>query len=165
MLEFDLSPLIGAHPGERLTFYLDEGPRQWNDITTDFLLGTFHFTRVQKGILVQGKINTQVQSECVRCLKPFSLKMTLEVEEIIGLTKQPDPDTPYHITEEGLFNASSLLREQTWVALPIKPLCAPECPGFCPQCGADLSVTTCDCHQGEINPHFATLASLLDEQE
>ena len=165
MLEFDLSPLIGAHPGERLSFYLDEGPWQWNDITADLLRGTLHFTRVQKGILVQGKIRTQVQSECVRCLKHFPLELTLDVEEIIGLTKQSDPDIPYHITEEGRFNASALLREQTWVALPIKPLCSPECPGFCPQCGADLSTTDCNCRQDDINPHFAILASLLDEQE
>lgn len=164
-MKLNLSPLIGARPGERLVFSLDEGPQELEDISIEFLRGTLRFTRVQKGILVEGQVETRVRVECVRCLESFSIDRTLEIEEIIGFGGQSDPEIKYHVTEEGWFDIAPLLREQTWVTLPMKPICDPECRGFCAQCGANLNVEECNCSQERINPQFAALASLLDEDQ
>ncbi len=165
MLEFDLSTLIGARPGERLVFSLDEDPQQLKDAFAEFLHGTLQFTRVQGGILVEGKVETRIETECVRCLEPFLLDATLDLEEIIGLNERPRPDVTHHVTDEGWFDASLLLREYSWMAIPIKPLCQPECRGLCPECGANLNLGDCDCRQERINPHFAALASFLTERQ
>ncbi|MGD1991830.1 MAG: DUF177 domain-containing protein [Anaerolineae bacterium] len=113
--------------------------------------------------MAEGQVETRVQVECVRCLEPFFVDRTLEIEEIIGLAGQSDPEISYRVDEEGWFNVTPLLREQAWVTLPMKPICQPDCRGFCDQCGANLNIEECDCSQEQINPQFAALASLLDE--
>ncbi|HEC35498.1 MAG TPA: DUF177 domain-containing protein [Anaerolineae bacterium] len=163
MLQFDLSPLIGARPGERLTFSLDEGPQRLNDIRVAFLRGRIQFTRVQGGILAEGQIETQVEVECVRCLAHFPHPAVLEVEEVIGFAGRPRPDITYRLAEEGWFNLSPLLREQAWVALPMKPLCRPSCRGLCPECGANLNVESCSCQEERVDPRMAVLAELLNK--
>lgn len=165
MLQFDLSPLIGARPGERLAFPLDEGPERLRDIFVEFLRGELQFTRVQGGILVQGEIATRIQAECVRCLENFPLDAVLEVEETIALGGRPRPGMVYFVTDEGWFDPAPLLREQAWVALPMKPLCRPDCQGLCPECGANLNLGACECRRERINPHFAALASFLHPEQ
>jgi uncharacterized metal-binding protein YceD (DUF177 family) len=165
MLEFDLSPLIGIRPGERLVFSLDEGPQLLEDVFAEFLRGTLQFTRIEGGILVAGSMDSRLKVECVRCLEPFSFDATLELEEIIGLSGRPGPDIVYQITDEGWFNAIPLLREAAWVTVPIKPLCQPSCRGLCSDCGTNLNLEECDCQRDRVNPHFALLASFLTQRQ
>jgi uncharacterized protein len=164
MLQFDLSPLIGARPGERLSFLLEEGPQQLDDIHVAFLRGRMQFTRVQGGILVEGRIETQVEGECIRCLDRVPCPTVLEVEEVIGLAGRPRSGITYHLTEEGWFNASPLLREQAWVALPMKLVCRPDCRGICPECGANLNLKSCRCQEERVDPRLAVLAGLLEKK-
>ena len=162
-LQFDLSPLIGVRSGERLTFSLDEGPQRLDDIDAEFLRGTLQFTRIQDGILVEGEVETRLRAECVRCLEPFYLDATLEIEEIIGVGGGRRPDITYRITDEGWFNVIPLLREQAWVVVPLKPLCRSDCRGLCPLCGVNRNVEQCNCQEETINPHFAALAAFLSD--
>lgn len=161
MLEFDLSPLLGVRPGEQMAFGLDEGPRRLEDISVTYLRGSLSFTRVQGGILVEGTVETQVEVQCVRCLEPFLLDASLEIEETIGLPGGPRPGVTYAVNAEGLFDAEPLLREQAWVEVPIKPLCREDCQGLCPECGQNLNLGRCSCRAGEVDPRMAVLAALL----
>lgn len=163
MLQFDLSPLIGGRPGERLSFFLDEGPQWLDDIRVAFLRGQLSFTRVQGGILLQAHLQTETQTECVRCLEHFPRPLDLEVEEIIGLAGKMRPGISYQIDEEGWFDPFPLLREQVWVSLPMKPLCRMDCRGLCTQCGANLNSETCTCDQEQIDPRLALLAKIKQE--
>lgn len=162
ILQFDLSPLIGGRPGERLNFFLDEGPQWLDDIHVAFLRGSISFTRIQGGILVQANLHVQAQVECVRCLEPFPLPFDMEVEEIIGFAGKLRPGVTYQIDEEGWFNPLPLLREQVWVSLPMKPICQPNCRGLCPECGANLNTEPCTCDREEIDPRLALLAKLKE---
>lgn len=165
MLQFDLSPLIGARPGERLAFSLDEGPLWLEDIYVVFLRGPVRFTRVQGGILVEGEVEAEVHVECVRCLEPFSLTAALDLEEVVGLGGRPRPGVTYYVTEEGWFDLSPVLREQAWVAVPMKPLCRTDCRGLCPECGESLNVGDCGCSREQANSQWAILASLRTEEQ
>jgi uncharacterized protein len=53
-----------------------------------------------------------------------------------------------------------LVRDALLLELPAVPLCAPECRGLCPVCGADRNETTCDCRTDEPDPRWAALESL-----
>jgi uncharacterized protein len=163
MLQFDLSPLVGARLGERLVFSLDEGPQRLEDISVVFLRGGLTFTRIQEGILVEGEVETQIEVECARCLVPFPFGASLELEEIIAINEQAE--TTFSLTDEGWFELSPLLREQAWVALPISLVCSEDCRGLCPSCGSDLNEGQCDCRQEQIDPRLAALASLLTEDQ
>ncbi len=160
MLQFDLSHLIGARPGARLAFVLDEGSQQLEDIRVNFLRGRLQFTRIQGGILVESQIETEVEVPCTRCMELFPYAAVLEIEETIGFAGRPRPDITYRLTEEGWFEISPLLREQAWVALPMKPLCNPNCQGICPECGANRNLEPCRC-QEQIDPRLAVLAEFV----
>ncbi|MCS7281803.1 MAG: DUF177 domain-containing protein [Anaerolineae bacterium] len=164
MLQLNLSPLIGARPGERLTFILDEGPQQIEDVSVDFLRGSIQFTRVHGGILVEAWVDTRVNVECVRCLETFPYETTLEIEEVIGISSKPRPGISYHLTDEGWFDPLPLLREQILVNIPMKPLCRPDCRGICPECGANLNLEPCLCPVEHVDPRLAPLAQLLNRK-
>ena len=48
------------------------------------------------------------------------------------------------LVESGIA-VSQLVREQIYLALPMKPLHREDCKGLCPSCGTNLNESTCDC--------------------
>ncbi len=62
-----------------------------------------------------------------------------------------------------MLDLNELLREQFYLALPMKPLCREGCLGLCPQCGADRNTTSCDCRTDWQDPRFAALKTLVDQ--
>jgi uncharacterized protein len=162
MVRFDVSSLIKAQPGTTLTLDLDVGPERLIDLEVQFLRGTIRVTRVQGGVLVQGTLESQLSQECVRCLELFKLPIALELEETFrlpGASRQVD--TPYAVSEGGWLDLTPLLREQSWLAIPMKPLCNPNCKGLCPQCGVNLNLESCACENTRIDPRLAVLKELL----
>ena len=162
MIRFDVSALTTARLGTSLTLNVDTGAQILTDLEVDFLRGTIQVIRVQGGLLVQGTVESQLALECVRCLKPFVLPITLELEETFRLPgARQRPDVSYAVSDDGWLDLAPLLREQGWVAIPMKPLCRPDCKGLCPQCGADLNVESCTCESVKVDPRLALLKELL----
>lgn len=162
MVRFDVSTLFKARLGTSLTLNVDTGPQRLADLEVDFLRGTACAIRVQGGILVQGTVESQLGLECVRCLEDFDLPITLEVEETYRLPgASATADTPYAVGANGWLDLAPLLREQSWLAIPMKPLCDPNCKGLCPQCGANLNSEPCTCDRGRIDPRLELLKDLL----
>jgi uncharacterized protein len=56
-----------------------------------------------------------------------------------------------------------LMKEQFYLALPMKPLCRDECRGLCALCGANLNRGTCGCVAAWEDPRFAALRALKKE--
>jgi uncharacterized protein len=52
------------------------------------------------------------------------------------------------------------MREQFYLALPMKPLCVDACKGLCPVCGRNLNRETCDCKSDWEDPRMAALRQL-----
>ena len=67
-----------------------------------------------------------------------------------------DADTSYY--HDDMIDLNELLREQFYLALPMKPLCREECLGLCPQCGSDRNTNPCDCQPDWQDPRLAALA-------
>jgi len=162
MMRFDVSALTRAQPGTSLTLNVDTGPQDLTDLQVDFLRGTVRVIRIQAGLLVQGAVETQVRLECVRCLEPLALPITLELEERFGLAgASRGQDVTYVVNDDGWLDLVPLLREQAWVAMPMKPLCRPNCKGLCAQCGANLNLEPCVCEDVKVDPRLALLRDLL----
>jgi len=86
------------------------------------------------GILVRGWLRAEVEMSCDRCLAPVAVEIADEevchhLEHVSG--KEID------LTED--------LREDTLLAFPQSCLCRDECPGLCPECGANLNDGPCAC--------------------
>lgn len=162
MIRFDISAITRGRPGTSLTLNVDTEQQHLTDLRVDFLRGTVQVIRVQTGLLVQGIVESQLRLECVRCLESFALPITLELEEMFGLPGASQrQDVTYVVSGDGWLDLAPLLREQAWVAMPMKPLCRPDCKGLCPQCGANLNFKSCACEGMNVDPRLALLKDLL----
>jgi len=177
MVRFNVSSLAKARLGTSLTLNVDTGPQTLADGSTartdnlvepdqvlvvDFLCGTIRVTRVTDGLLVQGTVESRLGLECVRCLEPLALPITLDLEETFRLPEaSPKANVPYTVSADGWLDLSPLLHEQGWLAIPMKPVCDPGCKGLCPQCGVNLNLESCTCESENIDPRLALLKELL----
>lgn len=119
-----------------------------------------------------GRVTTTLEVPCSRCVEPFHIPVdasfdsvylpqsanTGEGEREIG---ERDLDTSYYRDER--IHLGELLREQFYLALPMKPLCSAECRGLCPQCGTNLNRGSCDCRAAWDDPRLAGLKALLND--
>ena len=170
MVCFDVSPLIPSRLGATFTLDVDAGYQRLVGVSTEptealelsFLRGSIQAIRVQQGVLVRGTLESQLTLECVRCLEPFTFPFTLELEEIFRLAEaEPIPEMPYSVSDNGWLDLTPLLREQSWLNIPLKPLCSPDCKGLCPQCGVNLNLESCACKDTRIDPRMAVLENFL----
>ena len=163
MIRFDVSVLIQAQLGASLPLNVDTGPQHLADLEVDFLHGDVQAIRVQGGLFVQGIVESQLRLECVRCLKTFVVPVALDLEETFRLPgTDPEPDGTYAVGDDDWLDLAPLLREQTWVAIPMKPLCHSDCKGLCPQCGVNLNIESCTCAREKVDPRLALLKELMD---
>ncbi len=132
------------------------------------LAAHLHLERHGHDILVRGHLAGTLRLSCSRCLTPFSLPVDAHFDLL--LTPRP----PHFEEEEELSRADldrdfysgevvdleSILREQVLLTLPLKPLCADDCKGLCPRCGADLNRETCRCPAEEPASPLADLKNI-----
>lgn len=97
---------------------------------------------LSNGITVHGAASATWHGECRRCLAPIEQRMTVDLDELY----QQVPDNPdAHPIGGDQIDLLPMVRENILVAIPVGPLCREDCPGFCPQCGADLAQAPCGC--------------------
>lgn len=162
-MRYRLSRLVTASLGTHAKVNVQEGARALDeDLEIDFLRGKIQFTRVNKGIYAQGRLQTRVHLNCVRCLEPFSHSFDFEIAELYLFSRQYGLEEPVYLIEpDGTVDITEPTRQQIWVSLPLQPLCRPDCGGLCPQCGANLNQESCTCQEETIDPRFAVLKELL----
>jgi uncharacterized protein len=54
----------------------------------------------------------------------------------------------------------AIIREQVYLALPMKNVCREDCAGLCPVCGANLNEGPCSCKKDSGHPAFSKLKFL-----
>jgi uncharacterized protein len=94
---------------------------------------------------------------------PFDLFYTTEPERGAGADDRIDDDMVTRVHYDGArIDLKSLLSEQVYLGLPLKPLCRPDCLGLCPRCGTNLNVGSCACaEQRTEDPRLQVLKNLL----
>ena len=129
----------------------------------------FDIYKDKEAFRLVGTVRTELELPCSRCLEPF--RFPVDVEFDLRYLPQPDvsPEEEREVAEEDLetsfyrdeqIDLNELLREQFYLALPMKPLCRDECRGLCAQCGTNLNAGTCDCSPGWEDPRLAALKQL-----
>jgi uncharacterized protein len=117
-----------------------------------------------------GTVTTELELPCSRCLDPFRLPVAapfdlryLPASEVSTESEREvddeDLETSYY--QNDAIDLNELLREQFYLALPMKPLCQDNCRGLCPQCGTNLNTGSCDCAPVWEDPRLAPLKNLL----
>ena len=126
--------------------------------------------RFEDEMRVTGEVAATLRLECSRCLAPFDLPVQAEVEAIFARRPEEDDEEGRELGADDLevqyldagggADLRAVIAEQVHLALPIKPLCTPDCRGICPRCGADLSGGACGCPPADADPRWAALRSL-----
>ena len=62
--------------------------------------------------------------------------------------------------DEGRADLDQIAREQIYLSLPLKPICAPDCAGLCATCGGNRNRIQCGCRSTEVDPRLAPLLEL-----
>lgn len=119
-----------------------------------------HLESLTNGIVVHGEIGGRWQLQCRRCLRPLSEVSIANVDELYQ--RIPDNPDAYPLDGEQL-DLQPMVRELVLLSAPDSPLCGPECPGICPQCGADLQSDLCTCATGLIDERWAVLDQLRQQ--
>lgn len=131
--------------------------------------------RGEKLVLMAGVIEGEVLHDCDRCLKPYksplagSFKVDLELMPAAGRFPGeyqcgPDEMDTIYLREPEI-DIFQVLSQQVLLNLPLKRLCAEDCRGICPGCGADLNLADCRCRGGAGVSPFSILAGLKVEEE
>ncbi len=166
MLKVNLESLTHAKVGKRHAVIFDLGDMEIGELHLAYLKGELEFTRVPDGILMEGILKTEVETECIRCLEPFFEPVSIQFEDTIGLPgSETTPERPIRVLEEGWVDLTPLLREYIWLGLPLKPICDLRCQGLCAQCGGHIARGECVCSdEPDIDPRWEVLRTLLEEE-
>jgi uncharacterized protein len=122
-----------------------------------------------QSVLIKGKVQTNLQLQCVRCLKEFSFPISSTFELTLHPLKETSSTEEKELGEEdmassfykgGDIHLSEITCEQIFLEIPYKPLCHEECKGLCPICGKDLNLTSCNCAKEEFVSSFPALQKL-----
>lgn len=119
-----------------------------------------HLESLTDGIVVRGQIAGHCQLACRRCLRPVVDGALAAVDELFQLV--PGNPDAYPLVGEQL-DLVPMVRELVLLNLPEAPLCRADCPGLCPQCGADLQLNPCACLAPRIDERWAKLDELRQQ--
>lgn len=119
-----------------------------------------HLESLTDGIVVRGELGGHWRLQCRRCLRQVDDESVANVEELYQ--RVPDNPDAYPLIGEQL-DLQPMVRELVLLSLPESPLCRADCPGICPQCGADLQSEPCACGAQVTDERWAVLDELRQQ--
>ncbi|WKG05630.1 DUF177 domain-containing protein [Mycolicibacterium sp. HK-90] len=128
---------------------------------------------VSEGVLVSGTVSAPTVGECARCLTELTGDVEIDLTELYAYPDSATDETT-EADEVGRVGATGEadtvdleqpIIDAVGLALPFSPLCRPDCPGLCPDCGVALASAGPDHHHDKIDPRWAKLAAMLPEDE
>ena len=120
---------------------------------------------VTEGIYVSGTVQAALTGECARCLDELTDEVEVEVSELFAY---PDSVTDETTDEDELprvvnemVDVEQTVRDAVVLALPLAPLCRPDCPGLCPECGEKWADLAPDHGHETLDPRWVALRERL----
>ena len=123
---------------------------------------------VMEGVLVTGTARAALEGECARCLEPIHDDVEARFQELyvyIEHQTSHDEDDEVSRLQDDLVDLEPQLRDAVVLELPFQPMCEPDCPGLCPECGARLAEDPDHSHEAPIDPRWAGLADLQQDPD
>ena len=117
---------------------------------------------VMEGVLVSGVATVPLAGECGRCLEAVSDELTVDLQELFAYpeSESTGDDEDLARMEGDLLDLEPVLRDAVVLALPLTPLCRPDCGGLCTECGERLDDLPEDHGHGAPDPRWAALQGL-----
>jgi uncharacterized protein len=132
---------------------------------------TGRLDRSGEDYLLRGDLRGELEMTCGRCLEPA--KVEVDVPVAVSYVEKDehqdedddeadDDDGDVLTFENGQIDLGPEIHDEILLALPIGPLCRPECAGICPVCGGNRNLNPCDCEEQQrvANSKLSTLKNL-----
>ena len=166
MVEINVSQLLKSSIGTTRSYEIEERVDIGED--SPVVRGEVTLLRTNRGILVTGKLQTELTVTCSRCLEQFHEQATLQIEEEFfptidiltgaAVTVPEDEPDAFTIDQNNILDLTEAIRQYALMAVPMKPLCRSDCKGLCPTCGKNLNVEGCDCPP-PLDPRWGKLVA------
>jgi DUF177 domain-containing protein len=132
--------------------------------------------RTNRGIIVRGNVRAPLRRTCARCTDAYVEDVHVDVDEEFLPSIDPDSGAPIpalegdgddgslRIDEHHEIDLDSVFHDELALTEPMHPLCRPDCPGLCVECGGRLDTGEHAHGDDEIDPRLAGLAALLRDR-
>lgn len=123
---------------------------------------------VMDGVLVSGVVTAPVSGECGRCLADVSDELAIRIQELYvypEASTDHDDDDEVAQLEGDLLDLTPTLRDAVVLALPLNPLCQPDCKGLCATCGERLDELPDPHTHDTTDARWGALAGLLEQTD
>lgn len=116
---------------------------------------------VHEGILATGNAVGTAKTECSRCLQPLDEPFRVAFQELFAYSGQSDDDL---LVIDNTVNLEEVVRDAVVISFPFQPVCDEDCLGLCAECGINLNDHPDHVHEGQIDPRWAELKKLKEEE-
>jgi uncharacterized protein len=119
---------------------------------------------VSEGVLVTGTVTAPTVGECARCLTEVRGRVEVGLTELFAYPDSTteattEEDEVGHIVDNTIDLEQPII-DAVGLDLPFSPVCRPDCPGLCPECGVSLAAEPGH-HHDRIDPRWAKLTQIL----
>ncbi|CAN5612740.1 DUF177 domain-containing protein [soil metagenome] len=123
---------------------------------------------VVEGVLASADVQGRALGQCVRCLDEVAVEVDVLVQELFAYPDRADhrvevgdteQDEEGYRLERDLMDTEAMVRDAVVTSLPFQPVCRPDCPGLCAECGARLEDDPQHGHE-IIDPRWSALTGL-----
>lgn len=120
---------------------------------------------VTEGVYVSGTAQAAVVGECARCLDPFTDEVAVDIAELFAYPDSVTDETTEsdelpRVVDERI-DLEQTVRDALVLALPMAPLCRPDCRGLCPDCGEKWADLPAEHGHETLDPRWAALRGRL----
>jgi uncharacterized protein len=173
-MKLSVAPLLKQPMGEGVDHKIEERPidphgenAELLDAQITSIDADIKATHTSPGALIAGDARATVSMECARCLTPIDTPVRARFAEQYYATLNVDtgarmPEPPMDaktIGNDFRIDLTPLIREEVILAMPLAPLCRPDCKGLCPVCGRDLNEAPHE-HERDIDERWSALQAL-----
>ena len=168
---FNVSTLLREPVGSTRSYHIEDEPaRVPDEAYATVVSGDVRVLRSVRGVFVSARLAVRSRLECGRCLASFEHDLSLEFDEEFVVEHDLDTGAPvegimpddFRIEGGQHLDLSEAVRQYEQSALPLRPVCRPDCRGLCPACGQDLNEQACGCEREGTDARWAGLATLAE---
>ena len=168
-VQYNVATLLKEPIGATREYEIDDSVLIDDEPRHQRVAGRTTFLRTKDGLLVTAHLRGVDREVCSRCLRDVDMPVRVDLEEEFlasvdantGAPLPPPEDKEaFRIDAHHTLDLEEAVRQSWTVALPMQPLCRPDCRGLCPSCGQDLNQRACGC-AAEEDSRWSALEQLV----
>jgi len=133
-----------------------------SDVELDIVL-----TSVSEGVYINGRVRGSRVGECGRCLNEINESFDVPLAELYAYadstTEETTDEDEVGRMQGDLIDLEPAVRDAVVLTLPTTPLCRPDCPGLCPECGVHFDDLPADHSHEVVDARWAALRTISTE--